>query len=177
MPGSARAIVPAERLDALEAALAETPLRADPAAAVEGVLARFQTDPGPAPLASCARRIDACFDQPSLPAILAALEAETTGWGAAQLQELATKSPTSLAVTFRQLCKGATLGFNSAMRMEYRLVHRFMEGHDFREGVRALLVDKDRRPRWRPPHLGDVTDAMVDAYFAPLPGGDLVIER
>jgi enoyl-CoA hydratase len=169
--------VPAERLDALESALAETPLRAAPAAAVEGVLARFQTDPGPAPLSELRARIDACFDQPGLPAILAALEAESTGWGAAQLQELATKSPTSLAVTFRQLCKGATLGFNSAMRMEYRLVHRFMEGHDFREGVRALLVDKDRRPRWRPEHLEDVTDAMVDAYFGPLPDGELVIER
>jgi enoyl-CoA hydratase len=169
--------VPAERLEALESALAETPLRADPAAAVEGVLARFQADPGPAPLTELRALIDACFGQPSLTAILAALEAETTGWGAAQLQELATKSPTSLAVTFRQLCNGATLGFDSAMQMEYRLVHRFMEGHDFREGVRALLVDKDRRPAWQPPHLNDVTDAMVDACFAPLPDGDLVIDR
>jgi enoyl-CoA hydratase len=59
------------------------------------------------------------------------------------------------------------------MRLEYRLVHRFMAGHDFREGVRALLIDKDRRPRWCPDRLEDVSDAMVDGYFAPLPGGDL----
>ena len=174
--GIGTAYVPAERLDALETALAETPLCADPAAVVEGVLARFQADPGPAPLANLRARIDACFDQPSLSAILAALDAEASGWGAEQLQELASKSPTSLAVTFRQLCNGATLGFDSAMRLEYRLVHRFMEGHDFREGVRALLVDKDRRPEWRPRRLADVRDAMVDAYFAPLPDGDLVIE-
>jgi enoyl-CoA hydratase len=167
--------VAAERLDALETALAQTALCADPAAAVDGVLARFQADPGPAPLAGLRARIDACFDQPSVPAILAALEAEASGWGAEQIEELATKSPTSLAVTFRQLCNGATLGFDSAMRLEYRLVHRFMAGHDFREGVRALLVDKDRRPKWRPQALADVSDAMVDVYFAPLPEGDLVI--
>jgi hypothetical protein len=63
------------------------------------------------------------------------------------------------------------------MRLEYRLVRRFLEGHDFREGVRALLVDKDRRPGWRPQRLADVSDAMVEAYFAPLPDGDLLIEN
>ena len=63
------------------------------------------------------------------------------------------------------------------MRLEYRLVHRFMAGHDFREGVRALLIDKDRRPKWQPNRLEDVSEAAVEAYFAPLPGGDLTIER
>jgi enoyl-CoA hydratase len=175
--GIGTGFVPAERLDALETALAETALCAEPATAVDGALARFQADPGPAPLAGLRARIDACFGQPSVPAILAALEVEASGWGTEQLEELATKSPTSLAVTFRQLCKGATLGFDSAMRLEYRLVHRFMEGHDFREGVRAMLVDKDRRPRWRPQRLADVSDAMVEAYFAPLTDGDLLIEN
>jgi enoyl-CoA hydratase len=50
-----------------------------------------------------------------------------------------------------------------------------MAGHDFREGVRALLIDKDRGPKWQPARLADITDAMVDDYFAPLPEGDLVI--
>jgi enoyl-CoA hydratase len=120
--------------------------------------------------------VDACFGQKSLSAVLAALQEEASGWGAEQAQELAGKSPTSLAVTFRQLCDGATLDFDSAMRLEYRLVHRFMAGHDFREGVRALLIDKDRRPRWHPDRLADVSDAAVDGYFAPLPGGDLPLD-
>jgi enoyl-CoA hydratase len=175
--GIGTAYVAAARLEALEDALAETPLRENPFAAVDGVLGAFRSDPGPAPIVELRERLDACFAQESLSAVLAALHAEPSGWGAAQAEELASKSPTSLAVTFRQLCKGATLDFDSAMRLEYRLVHRFMAGHDFREGVRALLIDKDRRPRWYPDRLGDVSDAMVDGYFAPLPSGDLPLEQ
>ncbi len=175
--GIGTAHVAADGLAALEDALAETSLRADPFGAVDAVLAEFRSDPGPAPLLEARERVDACFRQDSLAAVLAALRAEASGWGAGQLEELAGKSPTSLAVTFRQLCKGATLDFDSAMRLEYRLVHRFMAGHDFREGVRALLIDKDRRPKWRPDRLDEVSDAMVDRYFAPLPGGDLPLEQ
>jgi enoyl-CoA hydratase len=175
--GIGTAYVAADRLEALEAALAETPLRDDPFAAVDAVLSRFRSDPGPAPIAELRGRVDACFGQQSLPAVVAALEHEASGWGAAQARELAQKSPTSLAVTFRQLCKGATLDFDSAMRLEYRLVHRFMAGHDFREGVRASLIDKDRRPRWCPDRLEDVSGAMVDGYFAPLPDGELALEQ
>lgn len=175
--GIGTAHVAADRLEALEDALAKAPLRDDPVAAVDAVLAAFQSDPGPAPIADLRERVDACFRQESLVALLGALHEEPSGWGAGVAGELAGKSPTSLAVTFRQLCEGATLDFDSAMRLEYRLVHRFMAGHDFREGVRALLIDKDQRPRWRPDRLDDVSDAMVDGYFAPLPGGDLPLER
>jgi len=175
--GIGTAYVAAERLEALEAALAKTPLRENPFAAVDAVLSTFRGDPGPAPIVEARERVDACFGRESLSAVLAALHGEASGWGAAQAVELASKSPTSLAVTFRQLCTGATLDFDSAMRLEYRLVHRFMAGHDFREGVRALLIDKDRRPRWCPERLDDVSDAMVDDYFAPLPGGDLALEQ
>jgi enoyl-CoA hydratase len=174
--GIGTAYVPWDRLDALEGALASASLRDDPFGAVDAVVGRFTSDPGPAPIAGLRARIDACFGRQSLSAVLTALEGEASGWGATQTEELASKSPTSLAVTFRQLCKGATLDFDSAMRLEYRLVQRFMAGHDFQEGVRALLVDKDRRPRWQPDRLSEVTDAMVDGYFAPLPGGDLTLE-
>jgi len=175
--GIGTAHVAADRLEALETALAETSLRADPFAAVDAVLEAFGSDPGPAPLADVRQRIDACFQQESLAGVLAALREEASGWGAGPLEELASKSPTSLAVTFRQLREGAKLDFDAAMRLEYRLVHRFMAGHDFREGVRALLIDKDRRPRWRPDRLEDVSGAMVDGYFAPLPSGDLPLEE
>jgi enoyl-CoA hydratase len=175
--GIGTAYVAADRLPALESALAGTSLRADPFATVDAVLAEFRTDPGPPPLLDLRARVDACFRQDSLAAVLAALRAEASGWGAGQAEELASKSPTSLAVTFRQLREGAGLDFDAAMRLEYRLVHRFMAGHDFREGVRALLIDKDRRPKWRPDRLDGVSDAMVDGYFAPLPGGDLALEE
>jgi enoyl-CoA hydratase len=175
--GIGTAHVAAGRLDELEAVLAATPLCENPFVAVDAVLEAFRSDPGPAPLADLRERVDACFRQASLPAVLMALHEEASGWGAVQAEELAGKSPTSLAVTFRQLCEGATLDFDSAMQLEYRLVHRFMAGHDFREGVRALLIDKDHRPRWCPDRLDDVSDATVDGYFAPLAGGDLPLEQ
>jgi enoyl-CoA hydratase len=56
--------------------------------------------------------------------------------------------------------------------MEYRLTVRLYEHGEFPEGVRALLVDKDRAPKWNPARLEDVTPAMVEAFFAPLPAGE-----
>jgi enoyl-CoA hydratase len=165
--------VPSERLDALEDALVRADLAADAHGTVDRLLARFQTHPGPAPLAEDIDRIDSCYGRKDLGAVLNALGEEETGWGAAQLEQLSSKSPTSLAVTFRQLQEGAALDFDDAMRLEYRLVPRFLAGHDFREGVRALIVDKDGRPQWRPKRLEELSAADVEAYFRPLPGGDL----
>jgi enoyl-CoA hydratase len=54
------------------------------------------------------------------------------------------------------------------MRLEYRIVHRMFEGHDLFEGIRAVVVDKDGKPRWRPGSLEEVSEADVAAYFAPL---------
>jgi enoyl-CoA hydratase len=165
--------VASARLGELEAALARADLAADAHGAIDALLARFHEDPGPPPLREDVDRIEACYGQDDLKAVLRALEDEPSGWGRAQLETLATKSPTSLAVTFRQLRAGAGLTFDDAMRLEYRLVNRFMAGHDFREGVRALIIDKDNRPKWRPSTLDGVTAAAVEAYFQPLPGGDL----
>jgi enoyl-CoA hydratase len=165
--------VPTEKLDALGDALADTDFSADAHGMVDRVLARFQTHPGPAPLAQQIDPIDSCYGRRDLRAVLQALGQEETGWGEAQLAQLSTKSPTSLAVTFRQLQEGRALDFDSAMRLEYRLVPRFLAGHDFREGVRALIIDKDGRPSWRPSRLEEVSPADVEDYFRPLPAGEL----
>lgn len=175
--GLGTSYVPADRLEALEAALVEADLSSDAHAGVAAVLDDFQGDPGPAPLCEEKDRIDACFGQPDLTAAVRALRADRSAWGAAQLEGLSSKSPTSLAVTFRQLGEGAGIAMDAAMRLEYRLVHRFVAGHDFREGVRALIVDKDNQPKWRPARLEDVTAADVDRYFQPLPGGDLPLDE
>jgi enoyl-CoA hydratase len=169
--------VPAERLEALQDALVRADLRADAHATVDRLLARFEEDPGPASLAADIERIDSCYGRGDLGAVLKALGNEATGWGERQLEQLSFKSPTSLAVTFRQLQEGAALEFDQAMRLEYRLVPRFLAGHDFREGIRALIIDKDGRPEWRPRRLEDVSAAQVDAYFQPLLGGDLQFNR
>ena len=59
---------------------------------------------------------------------------------------------------------------------DYRLACRFLDGHDFYEGVRAVLVDKDHAPRWQPARLADVDDSSVSAYFAPLAGEELDLQ-
>ena len=62
--------------------------------------------------------------------------------------------------------------FRSQMRQEFRIALRVSKRHDFIEGVRALIVDKDNAPKWQPPTLAGVTDAMLDEIFAPLPAGE-----
>lgn len=165
--------VAAARLPELERALRDLGGRAGDAGAVDAAIEPFRADAGPPPLAGYRERIDACFGRATLEEVLAALAAEPTGWGQGQLDILRRKSPTSLRVTFRALREGARLDFDGCMRMEYRLVRRFMAGHDLFEGIRALIVDKDNAPRWRPDRLEAVTPADVDACFAPLPEGDL----
>jgi enoyl-CoA hydratase len=169
--------VAADRLGALEDALAEADLSSDAFAAVDRVLDRFQSRAGESDLRALQERIDHSYVRESLEDVIAALAAEPSGWGRSQLEQIGTKSPTSLAVTFRQLRTGATLDFDAAICLEYRLVQRFMAGHDFREGVRALIIDKDNRPRWRPERLAAVRATDVDAYFAPLSGGDLALDE
>lgn len=132
------------------------------------VLRRFATRPdGEAPLATHRSAIDRCFAGDTVEQILGALEREGGTWAAETRQTLVQKAPLSLRVTLRELREAKHLDFEDCMRMEYRLVRRFMHDHDFFEGVRAVLVDKDNTPKWRPSSLADATPAIVDAYFAP----------
>lgn len=165
--------VPSARLEALEEALAEAAARPDAPAAIERALAGFSADPGPAALAGTSAAIARCFAGPSVEAVMAALEAEAGEWARRERATLATKSPTSLKVTFRQMREGAWLAFDDCMRLEYRLALRFLEGHDFYEGIRAAIVDKDNAPKWRPATLEEVSEEAVAAYFAPLASGEL----
>ncbi len=84
-----------------------------------------------------------------------------------------TRSPTSLHVTFRAITAGSTMSMDECMRMEFRILNRMLPSHDLYEGIRAALIDKDSVPNWQPARLDDVDAAAVDAYFAPLPDGEL----
>jgi enoyl-CoA hydratase len=79
------------------------------------------------------------------------------------------KSPTSQAIALKQMALGATIDFDEVLQMDYRVVSRICRGHDFYEGVRAVIVDKDNRPDWSPPP----SRAELDRYFAPLGDGEL----
>jgi enoyl-CoA hydratase len=119
------------------------------------------------------QRIDRIFALDSVEAIIAALEADGSDWSKAQLATLATKSPQTLKVSFRQLREGAKMqSFTEEMEQEYAIACRVVTRPDFTEGVRALIVDKDSKPQWQPSTLTGVTDQMLDDIFAPMPSGD-----
>ena len=152
--------------DALEAFRAI--LSADPAYPID-VADGLEDDPGEAPIEAHLEAIDRLFAFDTVEEIFAALEADGSEWALAQLATLKTKSPQSLKVSLRQLRTGAKLEtFADNMAMEYALGGRVVSTHDFQEGVRAVIVDKDNAPKWSPADLAGVTDATLDALFAPL---------
>ena len=167
--GVATHFVESARIEALKATLLAASYGDDPDGAIQSVLAGFAGDPGPPPLAAQRPQIDRLFAASSVEAIFAALEADGGDWALAQLKTLRAKSPQTLKVAYRQLAIGAGLSdFADNMAMEYRLSARVAQRHDFIEGVRAVIVDKDNAPRWSPASLEEVTPALIDEIFAPL---------
>jgi enoyl-CoA hydratase len=169
--GFATHFVPRERVLELRAEL--TGVAWQPGterAQAEALLARFNSDPGPPPLAATRAVIDRCFAGDRVEAILDALQCETGDpqWAAETRALLLTKSPTSLRITLRQLVLGQGLALEDALKLEYRMTQHVMAAHDFYEGVRAALVDKDQKPRWQPASLAEIDAAAAESYFAPL---------
>jgi hypothetical protein len=80
-----------------------------------------------------------------------------------------------MAVTFRQIAAGHTLSMDECMRMEFRILNRMLEGHDFYEGIRAVLIDKGSVPEWRPATVKELGSGEIDAYFAPLGDRELTL--
>jgi enoyl-CoA hydratase len=136
-------------------------------------LSEASVTPPDARLANHIAHINRTFAADRYEAILAALEQDDTEWAANELATLHGKSPQACKVTLRLLAEGAAMpSFADEMRQEYRVACRVVRRHDFLEGVRALLVDKDNRPRWEPPAPEAVTNEMLDQIFAPLPEGE-----
>ncbi|ETW07394.1 hypothetical protein H310_01919 [Aphanomyces invadans] len=111
----------------------------------------------------------------SVQGIFDRLTAHESEWATNLLHKLQSVSPLSLNVTLRQMREGANKTIDECFQMEYRLATRFMESQDFFEGVRAVIVDKDNKPKWQHAHVSDVTAAEVDSFFAPLPEGEELI--
>ncbi|MBI1181427.1 MAG: enoyl-CoA hydratase/isomerase family protein [Alphaproteobacteria bacterium] len=169
--GIANSYTPSARLPELQKALEEGDLK--DAETVKGILQDFHEDPGTSHVKLLEGQIDVVFREDSVEAIQEALKLNGSDFALKTLDTLSKKSPTSLKLTFQQMRRGAQLDFDDCMRMEYRMVTRTMDGHDFYEGVRAVIVDKDNAPKWRPDTLAAVSDAEIDAYFEPLGDRDL----
>lgn len=109
------------------------------------------------------------FEADSVEKIMEALQKEGSDWSRKQHDIMKKLSPTSLKVAFQQLKRGANMTLQDNLKMEYRLCQRFMADHDFHDGVRAVLIDRDNKPNWKPASLEEVSDEKIDSYFKPLP--------
>ena len=143
---------------------------------VDDVLARFSGKAGPSAMATRQARVDELFSAPTVEGIAEALANAKESWAEAALGVLQHASPLSLKVTLRMLREGRTMAIAEALRREYRICVRITGGHDFREGVRAALIDKDHIPRWQPDRLELVDEPMVEACFRPLPATEAELD-
>ena len=137
---------------------------------VEAAIAAFKEPPAPSSLEGRRREIDQAFSASTLEAIVAALTAMPGDWASETAAALAQKSPKALKLTLAAIHNARTLpSLEAALNVEYRLAVRLFEDGEFPEGVRALLVDKDRKPKWSPTHIEGVSAELVQSYLAPLP--------
>ncbi|MDQ0146561.1 enoyl-CoA hydratase/isomerase family protein [Pseudarthrobacter niigatensis] len=169
--GLADHYVPSQSLPRLVAELeSETP---------EAVVARYAEQSPPSALAGQRDWIDACYATDDAGDIVARLRA-WTGPGredaTAAADTIEAKSPTSVKVTLASLRRAAKLTLDEALAQEYRAGLRFLAGPDFREGIRAQVVDKDRNPQWKPATLAEVLPGQVDRFFQPLDGRELDLQ-
>jgi len=129
----------------------------------------------PALLAGLEGRIDTIFAAGSVEAVLERLDRDGSEFAADTARIIRGRSPTSLKLTFELLRRGKSLSRGACLKMEYRAGARRVMEYDFHEGVRAQLLDKDGKPRWKPEALANVKDADIAAYFAPLGARELTL--
>ena len=168
--GIVDAHVPSAKMNDLQAALGAADLAGpDADRKVDAVIAKFAADPGLPTLPAMMPDIDRCFSAETVAEIEAKLKAHGGNWADRQLAALLKLSPLAMAITLEQLKRCANRSFEDSMTIEYRMSQACMRpGHDFFEGVRALLIDKDQKPRWNPPTIKQVTAAMVEDHFKPV---------
>ncbi|MGE0152778.1 MAG: enoyl-CoA hydratase/isomerase family protein [Reyranellaceae bacterium] len=164
--GVATHFVSSDRIPALKQALEAMAGEGD--AAVEAVLEKFTGDAGAATLPPHRTMIDHHFGRDTVADILESLAQDGSDWGRKTAAALHRLSPTSMKITFRQIRLGGEMSFEDIMTMEYRMSQGCMAGHDFYEGVRAVLIDKDNSPKWNPAGLAEVGEDIVARHFAPV---------
>lgn len=174
--GVASHFVDSEKLPSLEKDLVQlkTPSNTDVAGVLNSYQAQSKLDDGkPFILAEHMDQINRLFEASSVEDIMQKLNEDGSSFALKQLETLKKMSPTSLKITFRQLQDGASMSLQEVLVMEYRLSQACMRGHDFYEGVRAVLIDRDQSPKWKPGVVEEVTEDLVDGCFKSLGSNDL----
>jgi enoyl-CoA hydratase len=149
---------------------------------VDAVIAAFSESAGEGgPIMQRKAAIDRLFVGDRVEGIIDALDREASlggadsEWAKTTAATMRTKSPLSLKLALAQVRRGKDWDFETCMRAEFRIVSRIIHGHDFYEGVRAVIVDKDNKPRWQPATLAEVSEGEIERHFAPLGGAELVL--
>lgn len=168
--GLADYCVPHEQFAELERRLDEQDWSMPPLQALTNLLVSMGgTELPDAPFKTLAPAIDEHFSHDNVAAILQSLASETRAeyrdWAAETLKTMDSRSPLSMSVTLEMLRRGRNLSLAECFAMELHLDRQWFDEGDIIEGVRALIVDKDKNPRWNPPTLDDVTPARVAAFF------------
>lgn len=163
--GLVKQMVHSDKFQHVLASLIEADLSIDAHARVDSCLKSYSMLTQPAPIMDLQLAINSCFNHNDVESIMAALVETNDSWQGEVAKTLQQKAPLSLKVTLAQMRKAKSMSMGDCIKMDYCLVGHFMQGHDFYEGVRALLVDKDKSPHWQPNLLSQVSNANVADYF------------
>ncbi|MBY0288549.1 MAG: enoyl-CoA hydratase/isomerase family protein [Mycobacteriaceae bacterium] len=135
---------------------------------VDAALAAYAAEAPPSQFLAQREWIDRCYAEATPLEIVAALRAEDAGPATEAADLIEAKSPTSVSVALEAVRRAAKLDtLEDVLRQEYRTTCGALRSHDFEEGIRAQVIDKDRNPKWSPASLAAVTPADVESYFAP----------
>jgi enoyl-CoA hydratase len=169
----ADAVVPAGQLGALRDTLVS--LRAGVSSAeVKSTIERFATGETAGPVAAIRPQIDRWFAHDRMQDIVAALEADGSELARSTLKTLNEKSPRGMVVALKLLrLARRSSSLEECLVREYRAALQVFSSDDFREGVRAAVIDKDRNPAWSPPRIADVSAEMIEPYFAEIGSDEL----
>ena len=162
--GFADTFFAAEKLDELVKALCD--MDGDP---IGVTLASFADAPPPTVHADRQAEIDHVFAADTLEDIVATLRTSSIDWAEKALKAIDKRSPLSLKLTLAAVRKARTFSsLEDSLKLEFRLCSRLARHGEFFEGIRALLIDKDKSPKWNPTTIGDVSEDMVAAFMEPL---------
>ena len=175
--GFADAVVPSGKLAALREALVRVRAGAT-SGEVKAIIDGFSTGETSGPVAALRPRIDAWFAPDRIEDIVAALSRDGSELAQKTLKTLNEKSPRGMVVTLKLLrLARASASLEECLVREYRAALQVFASDDFREGVRAAVIDKDRNPRWSPARISDVTPEIIAPYFASLGKDELVFDK
>jgi enoyl-CoA hydratase len=173
----ADAVVPSGQLAALREALTGVPAGAT-SDNIKAIIDGFATGETSGPVAAMQSRIDGWFAHDRMQDIVVALQQDGSDLALSTLKTLNEKSPRGMVVTLKLLrLARASSSLEQCLVREYRAALEVFGSDDFREGVRAAVIDKDRNPRWSPARIEDVTPEMVAPYFAEIGADELVFDQ